>query len=103
MDCVDLKESVMEDCAAIALRCGFTGMHFQAGDVSKYAPAHPVHLLISLHACDTATDLVLDRGVALGAKVILSTPLLPPATEPGIKLSAPVLYLPVPCFEIQIL
>lgn len=74
MDCVDLKESVMEDCAAIALRCGFTGMHFQAGDVSKYAPAHPVHLLISLHACDTATDLVLDRGVALGARVILSTP-----------------------------
>lgn len=74
MDCMDLKESVMRDCADIALRCNFTEMYFQAGDVSKYAPEHPVHLLVSLHACDTATDLVLDRGIALGAKVILSTP-----------------------------
>lgn len=74
MDCVDLKESVMKDCARIATQCGFTGMHFRAGDVSKFRTDAPIDLLISLHACDTATDLVLDRGIALGARVILATP-----------------------------
>lgn len=74
MDCVDLKESVMLDCARIATLCGFEGMHFQSGDVSQYTSDKPVHLLISLHACDTATDIVLERGIALGAKVILATP-----------------------------
>jgi len=74
MDCMDLKESVMLDCIRIASLCGFAEMHFQAGDVSKYTTDKPVHLLISLHACDTATDLVLDRGIALGAKAILATP-----------------------------
>ncbi len=74
MNCVDLKESVMQDCAQIAALCGFTGMHFRAGDVSKFQADAPIDLLISLHACDTATDLVLDRGVALGARVILATP-----------------------------
>lgn len=74
MDCMDLKESVMLDCARIASLCGFAEMHFQVGDVSKYTTDKPVHLLISLHACDTATDLVLERGIALGAKAILATP-----------------------------
>ena len=74
MDCVDLKESVMQDCAQIAAQCGFTGMHFRTGDVSKFRTDASVDLLISLHACDTATDLVLDRGIVLGAKVILATP-----------------------------
>lgn len=74
MDCMDLKASVMLDCAHIASLCGFEKMHFQAGDVSKYTTNKPIHLLISLHACDTATDLVLERGITLGAKVILATP-----------------------------
>lgn len=74
MDCVDLKESVMQDCAQIAAQCDFTGMHFRAGDVSKFQTDTSIDLLISLHACDTATDLVLDRGIVLGAKVILATP-----------------------------
>ncbi len=74
MDCIDLKESVVQDCAKIAARCGFTGMHFKAGDVSKFQADAPIDLLISLHACDTATDLVLDRGIAMGARVILATP-----------------------------
>lgn len=74
MDCVDLKESVMQDCAKIAAQCAFTGMYFRAGDVSKFHADAPVDLLISLHACDTATDLVLDKGIALGARVILATP-----------------------------
>lgn len=74
MDCMDLKASVMEYCADIAKKCGFEGMHFSAGDVTKYEPLEKPHLVISLHACDVATDIVLERACALGAWVILSTP-----------------------------
>lgn len=74
MDCMDLKASVMEYCADIARKCGFDGMHFEAGDVTKYEPSERPHLVISLHACDVATDIVLERACKLGAWVILATP-----------------------------
>ncbi len=74
MDCMDLKASVMEYCADIAKKCFFDGMHFASGDVTKYEPCEKPHLVISLHACDVATDIVLERACALGAWVILSTP-----------------------------
>lgn len=71
---MDLKQSVMDYCSEVAKKCGFVGMHFEAGDVTKFAPEKAPHLVISLHACDTATDIVIDKGISLGAKVILSTP-----------------------------
>lgn len=74
MDCMDLKVSVMEYCADIASLCHFNGMRFSSGDVTKYEPKEKPHLVISLHACDVATDIVLERACALGAEVILSTP-----------------------------
>lgn len=74
MDCVDLKASVMDFCRDISEKCGFNRMTFTAGDISKYSPDKPPHLVISLHACDTATDIVLNSAVRLGAEVILSTP-----------------------------
>ena len=74
MDCMDLKESVMDYCSGIARQCGFDGMHFSFGDVTEYTSNERVHLVISLHACDTATDIVLERACAIGAEVILSTP-----------------------------
>ncbi len=74
MDCMDLKESVMNYCSEIAQKCGFDGMHFSAGDVTGYEPANKPHLVVSLHACDVATDIVLERACTLGADVILSTP-----------------------------
>lgn len=74
MDCMDLKASVMEYCSDIAKKCAFDGMNFAAGDVTKYSPQDKPHLVISLHACDTATDIVLERACALRATVILATP-----------------------------
>ena len=49
-------------------------MEFLCGDVSKYDAGEKVHLVISLHACDVATDLVLGKAVEWNADVILSTP-----------------------------
>ena len=74
MTCVDRKQSVMDDCRRTAAACGFDGMEFIAGDVAAFVPERAPDLVISLHACDTATDLVLDCAVRYGAKLILATP-----------------------------
>ena len=74
MTCVDLKESVMRECAEIAASVGFTGMTFLARNIDDYNPAEHPHLVVSLHACDTATDIVLRYASSHGADVILSTP-----------------------------
>lgn len=71
---VDLKADVIEYCTALAGKLGWSGMHFQTGDVSRFTPPESPHLVISLHACDTATDYVLAGAVRSGAEVILSTP-----------------------------
>ena len=74
MSGVDLKADVVEHCNSVARMLGFDGLEFLCGDVGKYeCDIHP-DLVISLHACDTATDLVLERALTFGAKVILATP-----------------------------
>ena len=74
MICVDLKQDVMDDCAAIAREAGFVGMSFICGDVRRAVPPGTPDLVISLHACDIATDIVLEVAIARGARVVLSTP-----------------------------
>lgn len=71
---VDLKPDVIDFCSAAAQKLGFNGLEFLFGNVAAYEAGEHVHLVLSLHACDTATDLVLSRAVAFGADVILSTP-----------------------------
>ena len=55
-------------------RLGWTDLHFETADLAAYTPAEPPDLVLSLHACDTATDLALARGAAWKAGVILSAP-----------------------------
>lgn len=71
---VDLKPDVIAYCAEVAKRLRWDGLEFRCGDVSRYNAGDAVDLVISLHACDIATDFVLERAVAWRAKVILSTP-----------------------------
>lgn len=71
---VDLKADVIAFCADAAARLGYGGMHFTVGDIRTELPDRVPDLVISLHACDTATDVVLDTAIARGARVILSTP-----------------------------
>lgn len=71
---VDLKPDVIDRCSRAARALGFDGLEFLCGDVSRYDAEGHVHLVLSLHACDTATDLVLAFAVRHGADVILSTP-----------------------------
>ena len=71
---VDLKPDVVAHCNAVAEKLGFTGLAFICGDVAAYDSPEKPQLVVSLHACDTATDLVLGKGISWGARVILSTP-----------------------------
>ncbi len=72
--CMDLKESVINYCSQVAKDLTYDGMEFICSDITKYSPEHPLHLVVSLHACDIATDIVLDCAIANRADVILSTP-----------------------------
>ena len=71
---VDLKEDVIEYCSDIAKKLNFTGLEFICGDITNYSTDITPQLVISLHACDTATDIVLEKAAAWQADVILSTP-----------------------------
>lgn len=70
----DLKSDVMEYCNDVAKKCGFTGLEFIHTDVSLYDTNDHVDLVISLHACDIATDIVLRKAIEWGVDVVLSTP-----------------------------
>ena len=71
---VDLKPDVVTHCNKVSQDLGFEGLTFICGDVAAFESPEKPQLVVSLHACDTATDLVLGKGIAWGAKVILSTP-----------------------------
>ena len=70
----DLKRDVILWCDALAKELGFVGMRFEVGDILKITPDEKPDMVISLHACDIATDIVLDTAVRLEADIILSTP-----------------------------
>ena len=71
---LDLKREVMERCTALAEKYGYTDLEFLCMDVKDYKPEKPVDMVITLHACDTATDYALAFAVKSGAKYIFSVP-----------------------------
>jgi len=71
---LDLKHDVVAECEALARRLGAQGLQFELGDIAGYEALAGVDLVVSLHACDTATDDALDRAVRARAGVILAVP-----------------------------
>ncbi len=71
---VDLKGDVIEYCSGVAKALGFDGLEFLCGDVNLYNTEDKVNMVISLHACDIATDIVIGKAIEWQADVILSTP-----------------------------
>ncbi len=71
---IDLKRDVILWCDALAKELGFSGMKFIFGDVKDTPKDTRPDMVISLHACDVATDIVIDTAIELKAEIILSTP-----------------------------
>lgn len=71
---LDLKKDVIERCNQLARRYGFEQLDFYCGDIADYEGVSRVDMVVTLHACDTATDYALEKAVRWGAKVILSAP-----------------------------
>jgi len=70
---LDLKEDVIERCTDLASTLGYERLRFEIGDIATYE-GEPADVVVSLHACDTATDAALDRAVRWNAEVILAVP-----------------------------
>lgn len=71
---LDLKEDVIETCSRLAEKYGYDRLDFCTGDIAHYNGVEKVDMVVTLHACDTATDYALDKAIRWGAKVILSVP-----------------------------
>lgn len=71
---LDLKEDVVAHCNEIAKELHCHGLRFESGDMAGYSPLQSVDLSVSLHACDTATDLALSQAVNWDARVIFAVP-----------------------------
>lgn len=71
---LDLKEDVIEHCSRLGRQYGYEGLSFCHGDIASFEGVEKVDMVVTLHACDLATDYALEKAVNWGVRVILSVP-----------------------------
>ncbi len=82
---LDLKKDVVNFCENLARKLGYDGLTFKYGDIGQYNSDDPFDMVISLHACDTATDEAIYKGILWKSKVILAVPCCQHELNPQLK------------------
>ena len=90
---VDANEQIIADCLRLRDSLGWEGIEFRVSRIADLVPARPPDVVLSLHACDTATDEAIAQGVLWGSEVILAAPCCQHElhTQLGAPLFRPVL------------
>ena len=89
---VELRQELTDLCNGAAQQLGLDGLDFAPGDIHQHPP-EPVDIMIALHACDTATDVAIHRGVVSGAALIICSPCCHKELRP--QMRAPELLAPL--------
>jgi protein-L-isoaspartate O-methyltransferase len=70
---IELRENLVTFCTKLAQKCDYPNLIFKAEDIATFTPKR-IDMLIALHACDTATDLAIAKGIKSGAEIIVVAP-----------------------------
>lgn len=84
---IDISEELIGKCSALGDSLGWHGIGFQLSRIADFKPENPPDVVLSLHACDTATDEAIARGILWGSKVILAAPCCQHELHDQLKLS----------------